>query len=160
MVPERLKFRLHPQGMRKPRIMTLPCRAEPNVQQAVPFFWVQDIARSIRFYVDGLGFTMTKQWLDDGKLRWCWLELGGAALMLQEFWRQGHHHNVPEGKLGAGVSINFICRDAVALWREFISHGLPAKRPFVGNGMWVTQVSDPDGYDLYFESPTDVPDDT
>jgi hypothetical protein len=26
--------------------------------------------------------------------------------------------------------------------------------------MWVTSVSDPDGYELYFESPTDVPEET
>jgi hypothetical protein len=58
------------------------------------------------------------------------------------------------------MSINFICKDSVALWRDFLARGLSAKRPFVGNGMWVTQVSDPDGYDLSFESLTDVPEDT
>jgi hypothetical protein len=26
-----------------------------------------------------------------GKLRWCWLELGGTAIMLQEFWKEGDH---------------------------------------------------------------------
>jgi hypothetical protein len=26
--------------------------------------------------------------------------------------------------------------------------------------MWVTQVTDPDGYELYFESPTDAPEET
>jgi lactoylglutathione lyase len=133
---------------------------DSNVQQAVPFLWVHDIERSVRFYLDGLGFRMTKQWLDEGKLRWCWVELGDAAIMLQEFWKEGHHRNLPDGKVGIGVSINFICKDAVALWHDFIARGLSAKRPFVGNGMWVTQVSDPDGYDLSFESLTDVPEET
>jgi lactoylglutathione lyase len=131
-----------------------------NVQQAVPFFWVHDIQRSIHFYVEGLGFTITNQWIDAGKLRWCWLQLGGVAVMLQEFWTDGHHRNLADGKLGTGVSIWFICKDALALWREFLSRGLSARRPFVGNGMWVTQVSDPDGYDLYFESATDAPEET
>jgi hypothetical protein len=27
---------------------------------------------------------MTRHWAPDGRVRWCWLELGGAALMLQE----------------------------------------------------------------------------
>jgi lactoylglutathione lyase len=58
------------------------------------------------------------------------------------------------------VSICFVCDDAVALWREFTSRGIPAERPFVGNGMWVTQVADPDGYHLLFESETDVPEET
>ncbi|MGH7426842.1 MAG: hypothetical protein ACREJ4_00475 [Candidatus Methylomirabilaceae bacterium] len=35
--------------------------------------------------------------------------------------------------------------------------GIAAKRPFVGNHMWVTSLKDPDGYDLHFESPTDAP---
>jgi catechol 2,3-dioxygenase-like lactoylglutathione lyase family enzyme len=140
--------------------MTGTIVVEANVQQAVPFFWVHDIQASLRFYVDGLGFRMTREWVEGGRPRWCWLELGEAAVMLQEFWQEGHHRNLPEGKLGIGVSINFICKDALSLWHEFTARGLPAKRPFVGNGMWVTQVSDPDGYDLYFESPTDVPEET
>ena len=133
---------------------------ESNVRQAVPFFWVHDIQASLRFYVDGLGFRVTKEWVDAGQLRWCWLTLGDAAVMLQEFWQEGHHRNRPNGKVGVGVSIYFICRDALALWREFTSRGLAAQRPFVGNGMWVTQVADPDGYNLYFESPTDAAEET
>jgi lactoylglutathione lyase len=140
--------------------MSNPNELESNVRQAVPFFGVRDIEQSVRFYVDGLGFTLTKQWVDSGKLRWCWLELGHAAVMLQEFWRDGPHCNLPDGKVGVGVSINFICTDALGLWRDFISRGLAARRPFVGNGMWVTQVVDPDGYELYFESPTDAVEET
>jgi lactoylglutathione lyase len=131
-----------------------------NVQQAVPFFWVRDIVASVGFYVQGLGFRMTKEWVDHGKLRWCWLELGDVALMLQEFWTEGQHRNLPEAETGVGVSICFLCDDAVALWREFTARGIPAQRPFVGNGMWVTQVSDPDGYQLLFESATDAPEET
>ena len=140
--------------------MTVEKRTESNVQQAVPFFWVNDLERSVRFYVEGLGFEMTKEWTEGGKLRWCWLELGNAALMLQEFWKAGNHANLPEGKPGVGVSINFICKDALAIYRDLAAHGVPASRPSVGNGMWVTHVQDPDGYNLSFESPTNVPEDT
>jgi hypothetical protein len=41
-----------------------------------------------------------------------------------------------------------------------IARGAAAKRPFVGNALWVTSVRDPDGYHLDFESPTDVAEDT
>jgi len=58
----------------------------------------------------------------EGRIRWCWLELGNAALMLQEYWR--------------------------------------ATLPFVGNRMWVTTVTDPHGYRLEFESPTDEPEES
>jgi lactoylglutathione lyase len=133
---------------------------EPNVQQAVPFFAVSDIEASVRFYADRLGFAMTKQWVVEGKLRWCWLQLGGAALMLQEFLKEGHGAWTPTGKLGEGVSIYFICADALAIYREVTARGVQAARPFVGNGMWVTSLSDPDGYRLHFESCTDVPEET
>lgn len=133
---------------------------DANVTQAVPFFRVSDIDASLRYYLDGLGFTITNRWIDDGKLRWCWLELGGAALMLQQFRTEGHDAWKPAGKLGEGVSICFICKDALALYRAFIARGLQASRPFVGNGMWVTSLSDPDGYRLEFESVTAVPEET
>jgi len=131
-----------------------------NVQQAVPFFMVANIEESLRFYVDGLGFEMTYRWIDEGKLRWCWLQNGGAALMLQEIRKEGHDSWAPEGKVGLGVSICFICEDALAIYREVIRRGLQAKTPFVGNGMWVTSLTDPDGYKIFFESHTDVPEET
>ena len=129
---------------------------DANVRQAVPFFLVSDMEASVRYYVDGLGFAMTKRWIDDGKLRWCLLELGRAEIMLQE----RHESWKPDGKVGDGVSICFICEDALALYRAFTAKGIPAARPFVGNGMWVTSLADPDGYRLDFESLTDVPEET
>jgi lactoylglutathione lyase len=136
---------------------TIPETAvEANVKQAVPFFWVTNIEASIRYYVDGLGFRLTNQWIDEGKLRWCWLQIGSAALMLQEY-RKGQ---LPTAKVGEGVSVCFQCADALKIYREITSRGVQAKRPFVGNAMWVTAMSDPDGYKIDFESPTDVPEET
>jgi catechol 2,3-dioxygenase-like lactoylglutathione lyase family enzyme len=126
----------------------------------VPFFWVHDLDASRRFYVDGLRFQVTRQWIHEGKIRWCWLELGGVSLMLQEFWREGHHRNLPEVPVGVGVSVAFICVDALAIYRDVVGRGIEATRPTVSNGMWVTHVTDPDGYRLFFESPTDAPEDT
>ena len=132
-----------------------------NVKQAVPFFRVANMEESLRYYVDGLGFEMTNKWIDDdGQLRWCWLQLGGAALMLQEFRKHGQNSWVASGKLGEGVSICFQCEDALAIYNELKSRGIEAGRPFVGNAMWVTTLTDPVGYKLEFESPTDVPEET
>ena len=128
----------------------------PNVEQAVPLLMVADLEKSLQFYVAGLGFAMTNEWIDEGRRQWCRLRLGGAALMLQQY-RPGR---APEGPLGSGVSICFQCRDALAVYRRMRSRGLPATRPFVGNQMWVAVVRDPDGYKLDFESPTDVPEGT
>jgi len=143
--------------------MTTQTKTAPNIQQAVPFFGITDMEASLRFYIDGLGFVMTNKWTPDGdgKVRWCWLQLGAAALMLQEF-KKSHHPNSgrPDGKLGVGVSICFQCQDALAIYKEITARGIAAKRPFVGNGMWVTSVQDPDGYKLEFESFTDVAEET
>ena len=131
-----------------------------NVKQAVPFLNVTDIDASLRFYVEGLGGVVTKQWVPEGRVRWCWLQLDDAALMLQEYWRDGRRTGAPSGPLGQGVSICFMCADATAIYRDLVSRGVAARRPFVGNGLWVTSISDPDGYRLEFESPTDVPEET
>jgi lactoylglutathione lyase len=133
---------------------------EPNVQQAVPFFTVSNIEKSVIFYVSGLGCEMTKKWIDQGILRWCWLQLGDAAIMLQEYRTDGHHPRIATGKVGEGVTISFQCRDALTFYREVRSRGIDASPPFVGNGMWVTSLTDPDGYRLEFESITDAPEDT
>jgi len=127
---------------------------EPNVRQAVPFLAVADIQQSLRFYVDGLGFCLADQWVVEGELRWCWLELGSASLMLQELRPEQHGLSTAHSKFGAGVTIYFICRDSLEIYREITSRGINAKRPFVGNGMWVTSLADPDGYNLCFESRT------
>jgi lactoylglutathione lyase len=137
--------------------VNLEANSEPNVQQAVPFLMISNMEASLRFYVEGLGFQRTKQWIPDGRIRWCWLELGNAAIMLQEF-----HSDSPlaNAQLGHGVSICFQCRDALAIYHEARTRGLQPRTPFVGNNMWVTILTDPDGYKLDFESPTDVAEET
>ena len=136
-----------------------------NVRQAVPFFGVWNMEASLRFYVDGLGFKITRQWIpqgdghypSDGRIRWCWLELGDAAIMLQEFTPQSR----PSTPLGTGASISFQCADALTLYDEFKSRGLEScHRPTVGNGLWVVPMIDPDGYRIDFSSPTDAPEES
>jgi catechol 2,3-dioxygenase-like lactoylglutathione lyase family enzyme len=140
--------------------MSVERKTDTNVKQAVPFFGVRDMNASLRFYVDGLGFKMTNQWVHEGRLRWCCLKLGDVALMLQEFWSEGPHQNVPDGEVGIGVSISFESVDALALYQEFRSRDVDVKRPFVGNGLWCVGVTDPDGYRLSFESPADAPEES
>jgi lactoylglutathione lyase len=107
---------------------------------------------------------MKNYWIPDraedypgGRIRWCWLEFGEAAIMLQEFLPERR----PKELLGTGVSVCFQCEDALALYREFKSRGIqPLKRPFVGNRLWVVPITDPDGYRMEFSSPTDAPEES
>lgn len=137
-------------------VETAPAATAANVKQAVPFFMITDMERSLRYYVDGLAFVMTNKWIPDGKIRWCWLEIGGAALMLQEY----RGDRVPQEKRGVGVSVCFQCQDALQIYRDLKARGIEAKRPFVGNNMWVTSLTDPDGYKIDFESPTGAPEES
>lgn len=124
-----------------------------NVSNVVPFLHISNMERSIHYYIDGLGFALKHRWDVDGKLRWCWLDLGGASLMLQEFKKK-------DGKVGEGISLCFTCDDAVALYHAVRARTIEAEEPFVGNAMWVTGLNDPDGFRLYFSSPTDTPEET
>lgn len=146
--------------------MPVETMTSANVKQAVPFFGVTNMEASLRFYVDGLGFKMKRSWIPDdgqgdykpdGRIRWCWLELGEAAIMLQEFMPERR----PKQTLGTGVNLCFQCEDALTLYREFKSRGVQGlERPSVGNRLWVVPVTDPDGYCMEFSSPTDEPEDT
>ena len=126
-----------------------------NVKQAVPFFMVKNMVNSLQFYVERLGFTIKNQWEPRGQIEWCWLQLDNASIMLQEY-----RQSPPTEKSGEGVSIYFVCEDALIIYDHIVSKGLSASEPFVGNNMWVVGLRDPDGYHIFFESPTDVPEET
>jgi lactoylglutathione lyase len=133
--------------------------SQVGVQQLVPLLMVRSMEASLRFYVDGLGFRMTNQWTPEGRIRWCWLEHGTAALMLQELGpTDKRRHELDE--MAAGVGFYFVCRDALAFYHIVKERGIAVKQPFVGNRMWVTSLLDPDDYRLHFESPTDSPEET
>lgn len=127
-----------------------------NLKQAVPFFMVTSIEKSLDFYTKGLRFEIKIDWRPAGRIEWCWLERDGVALMLQEYRKDFLRGEKP----GVGVFICFMCNDSLALYKEFLQTGLSPQEPFVGNKLWVVQLTDPDGYSICFESPTEVPEET
>ncbi len=123
------------------------------MNEVIPFLAVADMTPSLAFYVDGLGFEIEKKWVVDDQIRWCQLRLGRAAVMLQEFATEGHDARRFTGNKGEGVTLCFFPDDAVAFYREAKSRGLAASEPIVSNGLWATELADPDGYQLLIESP-------
>ena len=102
-----------------------------NLAEAVPFFSVTNIDASLRFYVDGLGFEITRRWTPRGRIEWCWLQRGSVALMLQEY-RPGRR---PEGALGLGVSIPYIQQigvDNIQQYRQPMLKRLQQEMPRLG----------------------------
>ena len=136
--------------------MNANIQSNPNVKQAVPFFMVVNMTNSLNFYVQGLGFELKNTWEPRGKIEWCRVVLGNASIMLQEY-----RTNIPVDKRGEGVSVCFMCEDALTIYKQILSKGVSTtSEPFVGNNLWVVGLKDPDGYSIYFESPTDLPEET
>lgn len=119
------------------------------IHDLVPLLFVEDIARSVGFYRDQLGFTMTEKWEPGGKLGWCRLARGGATLMLQ----QACEEDSPAAGRGRGVGFFFLCDDADAIHIELCASGLLLDPPTVAfYGMKQLFLKDPDGYELCFQS--------
>ena len=124
-----------------------------RVRQTVPLLLVSDLEKSREFYCDGLGFQLTSRWEQHGKLAWCWLELGTAPLMLQQFEEP---EDPAPSTWGKGLTLYFLCDDAGAIYRELQSRGVEVTAPAVSfYGMKQIFLSDPDGYQLCFENPVD-----
>ncbi len=130
-------------------------KSNENIQQAVPFFMVTSMNNSLNFYIKGLGFDLKNKWEPRGTVEWCRLEIGNASIMLQEY-----RTTAQTGNPGQGVSVYFVCQDALAFYKQISLRGVVTSEPFVGNNMWVVGLKDPDGYQIFFESPTDVPEET
>jgi uncharacterized glyoxalase superfamily protein PhnB len=110
---------------------------------------VADIDRSALFYCQQLGFKPTNSYAPHGKLCWCRVERGNAAVMLQ----QACEEDGPADGRGRGVTFYFTCDDADAICAEFRAAGLEVRPPQVTfYGMNQLFVKDPDGYLLCFQN--------
>jgi len=134
-----------------------------NVKQAVPFFGVTNMESSLRFYVDGLGFKMKNCWIPDraedhpdGRIRWCWLQLGDAAIMLQDSGRRiGQRKRLGQvlrSPSCAKTRSPFIASSNRA---EFRRGAAPCGKPFVGCAGYRSR-----RYRMEFASPTDAPEES
>lgn len=133
--------------------MNVGQKTEMKVEQTIPLLCVSNIAQSVGFYRDGLGFEVASKWEPEGKLAWCWLRHGGATLMLQ----QADEEDPRSEERGKGVTFYFLCNDADVVYHEITERGVKATKPSVAHyGMKQTLVNDPDGYELCFENPTEI----
>lgn len=104
-----------------------------DIDQLVPLFAVSDMTESLSHYVDDLGFRISKEWIDDGKLAWCWIERDAVALMLQQYRTEGRNARVFQGRRGVGCQLACLPPGDLSSWPH---HG------------HLTETVDPDGYTL------------
>ncbi|PCJ98950.1 MAG: bleomycin resistance protein [Flavobacteriaceae bacterium] len=131
-----------------------------NIKETIPFLKISDMEISLEFYIKGLGFEILHSWTPDGKIQWCQLKRGAGSLMLQKGKNMKPNKETSSRKENLGISIYFICQDALKIYEELVENGIDATEPFVSNNMWLTIINDPDGYEINFESATDVSEET
>ena len=107
---------------------------------------VDDLARSMRFWVDGLGFYVKERWERNGVLGAVSLVAGGSEVNLsQDDWAKGR------GRLkGIGVRLYAETTEDLAVLAERVRRrGVPAAGPVVAPwGARVLHFNDPDGFQL------------
>lgn len=113
----------------------------PHRWYARPVFFVADISRAIRFYVDMLGFE--KSWHEaDGKGTVCQVNHGECKIILsQEAARRDK----------ARVFVELTAEGLAAFRQELTLRSVPSKMSWWGYD--VVQIDDPDGNELLFPIP-------
>ena len=116
-----------------------------RLQSLSPSFTVDDIDRSMKFYVEGLGFTVEERWEEEGKLLGVMLVAGNSRIGLsQDDWAKGRNRTK-----GVGFHVwGETKQDLDALASRIRTAGFEADGPKEQWGTVGVTVTDPDGYRL------------
>jgi uncharacterized glyoxalase superfamily protein PhnB len=131
-----------------------PVRKQPEtlrLRDIAPGFTVNDLARSMAFYVDALGFSVEQRWETDGELRGVMLRAGRSRLGLsQDDFAKGR-----DRAKGLGMSIWLTTvQDLEKLVARIKKNGVTLEQeleemPWGGRAF---SLADPDGFKLTFTS--------
>lgn len=104
-----------------------------------PVLFVSNVERSIRFYVDQLGFKEAWRYEDEQDPVVAQVERAGTELIFSSQW--------PD-KVGRGlIFVSLDPDDLSSVWTEFEKAGVPVKSGWWGYPLMI--VEDPDGNELY-----------
>ena len=127
-----------------------PVRKQPETFRArdlTPSLTVTDLRQSLAWYETVLGFTVDRQWEEDGALRGAVLKAGTTRLMLsQDDWARGR-----ERHKGDGVRFRFATAQRLeSLAAEIVARGgrLDHEPRMMPWGERTFALTDPDGYHL------------
>ncbi len=127
-----------------------------DIRHLTPLLEVFDMATSIAFYRDVLGFEIV---MDDGKPvpdnDWLCLEHSGVHVMLNTAYEREHRPPAPDPKRVAAhhdTCLYFGCPDPDAAYEYLREKGVKLKPPQTAPyGMRQLYLTDPDNYNLCFQ---------
>jgi catechol 2,3-dioxygenase-like lactoylglutathione lyase family enzyme len=119
---------------------------------ARPVLHVADVAASLRFYVDRLGFTSPWRHEEAGQLLVAQVDRQGCALILSSQWPD----KVGKGLMFISLNVEPGGHGAEVAALDALRAELEASGVAVADGRWgyrLLVVNDPDGNQLYFNYP-------
>jgi len=122
---------------------------------ARPILHVDDVERSLRFYVDLLGFTSSWRHEDDGKTHVAQVDREGCALILADTWPE----KVGTGTMFISLTVKENTSAAATAALDALRSEIEARGVSVEDGSWgyrLLVVDDPDGNQLLFNYPNEM----
>ena len=121
---------------------------------ARPVLHVSDVAASIRFYVELLGFTSSWKFEEKGTVFVAQVERSGCELILCSQWPE----KVGKGLMFISLNVQPFSREAEIGAVDALRAELEANGAQVKDGWWgykLLVIDDPDGNQLYFPYPNE-----
>lgn len=132
-----------------------------DIRGMCPLLQVFDMAASVGFYTEVLGFEVVETSDPGDHFDWAWLRREGADLMLNTMYESERRPPVPDPSRVAAhkdTALFFNCPDIDDVYRHLRSRDLQVEPPVTRDyGMRQVYLTDPDGYMLCFQWPVDHP---
>ena len=126
-----------------------------EARNLTPLIEVFDMAMSVAFYRDRLGFRIVAQSSPGDSFGWGLLKMGSASLMLNTAYDAGERPPAPDpARIAAhGDTTLFVdCADVDAAYAYLRENGVDVERPVTRPyGMRQVSVRDPDGFRVCFQ---------
>ena len=119
---------------------------------ARPVLHVTNVEASLRFYIDGLGFTSPWRYDEDGRVHVAQVDRQGCALILSDMWPE----KVGKGLMFISLNVEPPGRETASAAVDALRAELEGRGVAVKDGSWgyrLLVVDDPDGNQLFFNYP-------
>ncbi len=128
-----------------------------RVKAMTPLLQVFDMQTSLDFYCNKLGFILVEKAGPPDDIGWVMLKLNDTRLMLNTQYEMPDRPGSPDParkEAHTDACLYFMCDDADKVYDYVIQKGIEAAKPAIAPyGMKQLYITDPDGYNICFQSP-------